>query len=92
MKFWRNAKTMANRQNSKFGPDGYKELHAKEKAMKSSGKSTGSPRDKKLMQDKKEIEQLRKKDYAQKKKSSRLSKLIVPRGSGHSSALGRQRK
>lgn len=72
---------MANRQKSHFGSDGYKELYAKEKAAKQ-GKSKGN----------KEIDKLRKQDSAKKKKSSRASKLIVPRGSGHSSALGRQKK
>ena len=83
---------MADKQNAKFGRDGYKELYLKEKASKSAGKSTGSLREKKFKADKKELEKLREIDYKKKKKSSRVSKLIVPRGSGHSSALGRQNK
>lgn len=70
---------MANRQKSHFGSDGYKELYAKEKAAKQP-KSKGN----------KEIGRLRKEDAVKKKKSSRSSKFIVPRGSGHTTALGRQ--
>lgn len=72
---------MANRQNSHFGSDGYKELYAKEKAYKEGKCKTN-----------KELNKLRKEDAAKKKMSSRASKLIVPRGSGHSSVLSRHKK
>jgi hypothetical protein len=72
---------MANRQNSKFGSDGYKELYLKEELQKKSNRYQ-SPIVEKRAAKEKELLKLKKEEAKLKTKSSRASKLLVPRGSG----------
>ncbi len=63
---------MADRQKSHFGSDGYKELYAKQEAAKQDGKRIKN----------KDLYDLKKEEYKNKKRTSRAGKFIIPQGTG----------
>lgn len=63
---------MANRQNSHFGSDGYKELSLKQNLSNRDGKTLRN----------KVLDKLKDEEYKMKKKGSRSSKNLVPKSSG----------